>query len=134
LGKKPLDADQAGRLRARQLLEVAQGPDLAGSGLEAGVHVLDFLPCLMGLAATAAVRLARSLIQALRAFCCWETTGVVILRVLGLGTFTTLGAMVTLNNLSQTINISLKFCECNELPSLVCRIAASGHKALKQVR
>ena len=32
-------------------------------------------------------------------------------------------AMSTLNNVSQTIKISLKFRECNELPSLVCRNA-----------
>jgi hypothetical protein len=36
---------------------------------EAGVYVLDFLPCLRGLAMAAASRLARSLTQAWTAFC-----------------------------------------------------------------
>jgi hypothetical protein len=52
--------------------------------------VLDFLPCLTGLVATEAARLARSLIQAWASFCCLETAGAVIFRFLGLGAFMTL--------------------------------------------
>ena len=71
--------------------------------------MLDFLPCLRGLAATAAARLVRSLSQFLRSFCCLETMGAVILWFLGLGTFMTGHAMSILNKLSQIIKISLKF-------------------------
>jgi hypothetical protein len=54
------------------------------------VYELDFLPCLMGLAATAAARVVRSLSQALRAFCCLVTTTAAMLRLLGLGAFVTM--------------------------------------------
>jgi hypothetical protein len=94
-------------------------------GFRAGVYELDFLPCLMGLAATAAVRLSRSLIQFLSSFCCLETMGAVILWFLSLGDIHDCYAMSTLNKLSQIIKISLKFFECNGLPSLVCRNAPS---------
>ena len=57
----------------------------------ATVYVLAFFPCLMGLAATAAARFARSLTHDWRAFCCLETMGAVILWCLGLGVFLTLG-------------------------------------------
>jgi hypothetical protein len=40
--------------------------------LHARVYELDFLPCFMGLAATAAARLVRSLSQFLRSFCCLD--------------------------------------------------------------
>jgi hypothetical protein len=53
-------------------------------------YVPDFLPCLRGLAATAAARLARSLSHVWRAFYCLETTAAVTLRFLGLGAFMTL--------------------------------------------
>ncbi len=52
---------------------------LKAGGLRAGVYVLDFFPCLMGLmglmglAATAGVRFSGSLTQDWRAFCCSET-------------------------------------------------------------
>jgi len=70
--------------------ELTLNQDSSGCCLLAGVYVLDFLPCLMGLAATAAARLARSLIQVWRAFWCLETTAMVILRFLWLGAFVTL--------------------------------------------
>ena len=75
-------------------------------GLQAGVYVLDFLPCLRGLAATAAVRFSRSLSHCLRSFCCLETMGAVILWFLGLGGIHDFHAMSTLNTLSQFIKIS----------------------------
>jgi hypothetical protein len=53
--------------------------------LLAGVYVLDFLPCLAGLAATAAARFVRSFSQFLRSFCCLVTTAALILRFLGFG-------------------------------------------------
>jgi hypothetical protein len=51
----------------------------------AGAYVLDFLPCFMGFAATAAARLVRSLSQALSSFCCLESMGGAILWFLSVG-------------------------------------------------
>ena len=78
------------RNRRERIRQECNGPavvPLNGRGIqirdELG-HLLVFLPCFMGLAATAAVRLERSLIQAWRAFCCGVTTAADMLWFLGL--------------------------------------------------
>ena len=68
--------------------------------------MLDFLPCFMGLAATATARLVRSLSQFLRSFCCLVTTGAAISLLLGLEGINEFHAIPNLNNLSQVIKIS----------------------------
>ena len=64
---------------------IRQGKGLhlaAARWLDAGVQSPDFLPCLIGLAATAAARLVRSLSHFVSSFCCLEATGAVILQFL----------------------------------------------------